>query len=198
MPDYLETDDFIADFLRGDQRAFTAVYNEYYSRIYVFAVKLILDKEEAKDLTIDTFRKLFTKNKDFDNLPNMKAFLYITVRNTCLNYLRYLRQQSKQQKELLLDLENDRKLENKPIEGQVIQALYKALERLPPKSGRIVQMIYLEGLKYEEVGKLLNISLATVKSQRKYALDLLKEYLSEKHMIAICLLCLVPISRCIK
>src|SRR5258708_32930327 len=99
MPDYLETDDFIADFLRGDQRAFTAGENEYYSRIYVFGGKLILDKEEAKDLTIDTFRKLFTKNKDFDNLPNMKAFLYITVVNTCLDYLKYFKQQNKQQKE---------------------------------------------------------------------------------------------------
>lgn len=191
MADYLETADFIEDFLKGEQKAFTAVYNEYYSRIYVFAVKLILNKEEAKDLTLDTFSKLFKKNLDFDNLPNMKAFLYITVRNACFNYLRYLKQQTKQQKVLLEDLENTQKQENKPIEGHVIHHLYKALEKLPPKSGKIVQMIYLEGLKYEEVARLLNISITTVKSQRKYALDLLREYLPEKHLIAIWLLCLL-------
>ena len=70
-------------FTRGEQKGFSAVYSLYYQQIRYFTYKLTNNNmQEAEDITITTFVKLFRLHKNFSTQANIKAFLYITARNT--------------------------------------------------------------------------------------------------------------------
>ena len=78
----------IAGFNKGDEKAFYQIYNHYYSTMQVFAFRLVDDIEDAKDITISSFTKLFEKHGDFVELSHIRAFLYTITRNACLDFIK--------------------------------------------------------------------------------------------------------------
>jgi RNA polymerase sigma-70 factor (ECF subfamily) len=185
MMEYLETTDFIHDFAKGERKAFNEIYDQYFSRIYVSAIKIIVNQEEAKDITLETFNKLFGKYRDFDNLPEIRSFLYLTARNACFNYLKKLRRITEKQQQFIATYNDKEELANDQIEGELLHAVYKAIEKLPSESRKVIELMYLRGMKYKEIAEQLQISIETVKSQRKYALDKLRENLPTAHLLAV-------------
>jgi RNA polymerase sigma-70 factor (ECF subfamily) len=185
MIDYLETVDFMDDFARGERRAFNELYNQYFSRIYFSVIKIITNREEAKDITVGSFNKLFQKNADFNNLPDIRSFLYISARNACFNYIRQLRRITEKQQAFIATYPDAEEAVNDEIEGELVHALYQALEQLPSESRKVIELMYLHGLKYKEVAARLHISVETVKSQRKYAISKLRAHLSTTHLLAL-------------
>jgi DNA-directed RNA polymerase specialized sigma24 family protein len=91
MSDYLQSEDFIRQFQQEQATAFHAVYDKFFGEIYRFCSILIMEKHVAQDLTQDTLLKLFLKCKDFDSLTDIRAFLYVTARNACMDHFRYLK-----------------------------------------------------------------------------------------------------------
>ena len=83
--------DFSIDrFRAGSLDDFQCVYELYYDTMYVFAYNLIHNEAEAQDMTTETFIKLWRLHANFESLNNIKAFLYVTNRNACLDALRFL------------------------------------------------------------------------------------------------------------
>src|ERR1043165_4743795 len=74
---------------RNDSRIFDYLFNEYYTQLQYFAERLVSNREEAQDIVITVFRKFWSLKDNFQSNNNIKAFLYITIRNQCLDYLRY-------------------------------------------------------------------------------------------------------------
>src|SRR5690349_17019382 len=144
----LDSDTLLA-FTGGDKSAFSTVYNRYYDEILYFTHKLTSSKEEAEDITIEIFLKLFKIHERFTNEPNIKAFLYITARNNCLNYLRMVRQRKTDRKDFsdnesgaheIEDLESQHAI----IESLLIKEIYGAVEDLPERCRQVFKMIYIE------------------------------------------------------
>lgn len=78
----------IDDFQRGHYAIVKELYDEYYASLVDFSVQLINSSSEAHHIAQETFVKLFQMRDRFDKLPDIKAFLYITVRNICFAYIR--------------------------------------------------------------------------------------------------------------
>lgn len=78
----------IDDFQRGHYAIVKELYDEYYASLVDFSVQLINSSSEAHHIAQETFVKLFQMRDKFDKLPDIKAFLYITVRNICFAYIR--------------------------------------------------------------------------------------------------------------
>ena len=153
-----------------------AIYDAYYSMLYVFVVKLIVDKEEAKDIVLKTFMKLFDRLEKFENSSDIKGFLFTTCKHAALNYLRGLKRDNKRHIEYATEIAWLSDTEQAQIQGYVWKGLYKHLAALPRKSGEVIRLLFFEKLSNQEAADQLKVSVATVKSQRRYALDLLKEY----------------------
>src|SRR5687768_3909645 len=85
--------DLIIKFKEGDQRAYTRVFEEYSSRLIYFAQEFINNRPEAEDIVVGIFTKLWKIHQNFDTIENIRAFLYIAVRNKCLDYLRSVQKQ---------------------------------------------------------------------------------------------------------
>lgn len=84
-------------FRAGDDMVFEQVKEIYHLTFFDFANQLVQDDDAAKDIVSDTFEKLKRKRNDLYTLPNLKCFMYITVRNSCLDYLRMMNMALKKQ-----------------------------------------------------------------------------------------------------
>lgn len=181
----------IAGFQQGSKEAFAAVYHMHYSRLYFFIKKLIDDREEAQDITAETFVKLWNLRSKFSTHENIKAFLYITARNACLDYLRYRQRQTANKQELsyvLLQNEEDIPTTNDEIRFEVVQQIFNEIENLPGQCKRIFKMAWIEGKKNAQIADELNLTEQTVKNQKVRAIKLLRMALSHVDMVLLSLI----------
>lgn len=88
-----EQDFSILHLREGDPEAFKIVFFQYYPEFFSFAGMLLQDRGSAKNVTMEALFLLWKKHADFSNEKNIKAFLYLTVRNHCMNFIRYLQKQ---------------------------------------------------------------------------------------------------------
>ena len=132
---------------------------------------------------METFRKFWQLRANFETLPNIKAFLYITTRNACLNYLRDLKLRSQKDQDLLYLLSQDREEGGFPedqYQAELMQRIYEEIEKLPRKCRQVFKLAYMEGLGNEEIANLLHINYQSVKNQKVRALKILRLALLNK------------------
>lgn len=171
----------------ADPDAYSSFFNFYYAPLCYFATQLIRDRPAAEDIVKDTFIKLWQKHADFESAQNVKAFLYITVRNASLNHLRHMAVRENTQKELRY-LGRDREdavALNAMIKTEVLKEVYYQIEKFPEKRKHIFKLAYLEGMKNEEIAALLDISVSTVKTQKARAILALRTHFSDTQLALI-------------
>lgn len=165
----------LAQFNDGNQQAFRKVFDCFYQAVFYFARKLLGNKEEAEEITLEAFQKLFERHNKFATVSNIKAFLFITTRNLCLNFIRSIQNNHGKYKEFVQKMEDDHKLmlEN-DTELAIMDMLATAINNLPEACQRIFRLLYFEGFKPAEVAEKLQISVDNVYNQRKRAIQLLR------------------------
>jgi len=183
--------DLIIEFQKGDPHAFTYFFQLHYRPLCYFASQLVGSQPDAEDIVKDTYVKLWQKHTDFATPQNIKAFLYITTRNACLNFLRHLQVKESSRKELLyLEEEKGQELViNQMIRAELMQEIYTEIEKLPEKRRMVFKLAYLEGLKNDEIADQMRISIHTVKEHKGKALQFLRLRFSDKNIILFILLC---------
>jgi len=189
---YNMTEREIIEGLKGNQQlAFDRVFDEYFPQLQFFATRVTRDVEEARDIVNQVFVSLWKLRSRFETLVNIKAFLYITTRNHCFNYLRHRQRQEAGKKEYESrhdDLADEPNMELRMIETEVMKKIYDRIEELPDRCKEIFKLTYFEELHAGEIAKKLNISTSTVTTQRHLAIKYLKAVLSEEDFLVLLLL----------
>jgi RNA polymerase sigma-70 factor (family 1) len=181
-----QSNDIITSFRKGTTHALQYLLKLYYSPLCLFAGRLLKDSAAAEDIVGESFIKLWNKRSDFESIQNVKAFLYITVRNASLNYLKQKKRATLSQKQLAyLWGENEEYVLNEMIRAEVLQVVMQEIENLPEQCKKVLKLGYLEGLKNQEIADLLHISVHTVKNQKARAIQLLKIKLRDRDMMAV-------------
>lgn len=171
----VETNDLISRFKTGDTSALESLYRSFYQRLCFFANRLLQDSQAAEDIVEDTFIKLWQRHTDFENTQNIKAFLYISTRNACLNTLKQVQRDSLNKKQVAyLTGDQEAPVVNEIIRAEVLEEIMRAINSLPGQCQKIFKMSFIEGLKNQAIADLLSISVHTVKNQKVRALQLLK------------------------
>jgi RNA polymerase sigma-70 factor (family 1) len=163
----------LAAFINGKPEGFNAVFNLYYTQICYFCEKITGSREEGEDIASHTFTKLYKMHAQFNTLPNIKAFLFITARNNCLDYLRALQRKRSHEKQLS-ELMEEKMVDNKIIESVIIKEVYEAIEQLPPECRKVFKLLYVYGMKSAEIAKELSITQSSVRNHKKRAIELLR------------------------
>lgn len=160
----------------GDVKVFEALFQEFYPSMCMVATKFITDQNAAEDIAQEAFIKLWEKRETYDDIPNLKTFLYVSVKNLCFNYIRdkkntvdYTSPEVESQEAIFKDL---------VIEEEAYRIIEDAVNALPPQSARIVKM-YLDGKQNKEISEILGISVNSVKTLKYNALSSLKTILKE-------------------
>lgn len=179
-------DDPFDDFKKGDARALQVIFKQFYGPLCLFAERMLRDRPAAEDIVGDTFLKLWNRHTDFENLQNIKAFLYITTRNASLNMLKQMQRESLSKKQLAyLSGDKDGFILNDIIRSEVLSEIYREIEKLPEQCRKIFKMSYFEGKKNQEIAAMLEISVHTVKNQKARAIQLLRVKLPDRNLVAI-------------
>jgi RNA polymerase sigma-70 factor (family 1) len=170
------------------KKQFEEIYTVFYSRMKRFAKSYVIYEEDAENIVQDIFIDIWEKKIDLTVISNVRGYLFLILKNRCIDYIRRKRSESKTisaiQKEneinLKLKLDSLEALDNKILTDPDIDALIeKAIENLPEKCRQIFIMNKIDCKKQREIAKELNISINTVESQMSIAYKKLKEDFKE-------------------
>lgn len=179
---YHHEPELIRRFATGEPAAFRAVYKQLYLPVLRFVQQWVGNTEDAEELTADTFVKLWNNRERFETLEYIRAFLHVTARNACINFLKQLRVKTARQKELeeQLSIDTAPDFALQEIRQELMELIYAEVEQMPKKMKEIFLLSYAEGLKPSEIALRLNLSVQTVRNQKANAIRLLKIALADK------------------
>ena len=174
------------DFKNGDPRALQTIFKQFYPPLCLFAVRILHDRPAAEDIVGETFVKLWNRRADFENIQKIKAFLYVTTRNACLNFLKQMKREKLSKQQLAwISGDQEGSILNEIVRNEVLMEINREIENLPEQCRKIFKMIFYDGKKNREIANTLNISVHTVKNQRARALQLLRLKLPDRNLAAI-------------
>ena len=163
----------------GQTKAFTELFDLLSSQLLFFAKKLTQDEEEAKDITSSTFTKYWRNHQNFDSLVNIRAFLFITARNACLDYLRFKNRTKENNERYRKYLANRPETVFDPLklEAGLLGEIYRQSQNLPARCRKIFELTYFEGMKASEIAKRMKITVSAVTTQRQRAIAFFRNVL---------------------
>ena len=161
---------------RGERKAFREVFDEYFHALSAFGYNYVPDAHAVEDMVQEAFISFWEKRKDFTHINALKSFLYTSVRNKCLNHLKHQAVKNKHEAALVYELESDHNFSSHVIEEETFNQLYAEIRDLPMAAQEIM-FLALNGLKNQEIADELEISVNTVKTQKKISYSKLKERL---------------------
>lgn len=158
------------------------------SSLYNFAYRLTLDEDDANDLVQETYLKAYRFFDSYEQGTNAKAWLFRILKNSFINdFRKKSKQPSKvdyQEVESFYNSEDvdenitvDLRVES--IQDMIGDEVATALNSLAVDFRTIIILCDLEGFTYEEMAKILDIPIGTVRSRLHRARNLLKEKLKE-------------------
>ncbi len=169
----------------GDIKAFELLFREFYPSMCVVAMRFVADQDAAEDIAQEAFIKLWEKRTAYEDIPSLKTFLYVSVKNLCFNHIRnkkdtidYTSPEAQNKEAVFKDY---------LIEEEAYRIIEDAVNALPPQSQKIVKM-HLDGKQNKEIAETLNISVNSVKTLKYNALSSLKLSLKDYFYLLILLL----------
>lgn len=163
----------------GEIEAFEILVNQHEKYIYNVILKIIFfDKEEALDITQETLLKAYLNIKKFKGNSSFKTWLYKIAVNCAMDYLR--KRNIEIHNFTYIDEFDDKVKDFKTPEDVVdkkltAEILMKEINKLPIDYRVVLILRDIEGLTYEEISKIMNLNLGTLKSRLWRARNLLKE-----------------------
>lgn len=160
------------------------LFRKYYPRLCHFAWQFLHDREAVEDIVQDAFMAFWNQH---DNLADydiaIKNFLYMTVRNGCLNYLRRDRNTQRFQQQYHPDEAEDPETLARIIRSEVLDEIYRIVNLMPDGCREVFRLGYLEGLSNPQIAEELDISINTVKTQKQRAMRIIKGRLNPELFI---------------
>lgn len=157
-----------------ENKEFDQIFRQYYQELYFFAMQLLHDPEDSKDVVSDAFEEVWSHFSSVKK-ETVRYFLYRIVRNRCIDTLRHKKIQM-QHAELMLQVTKPYDESMDTLEWQEREACVKEiLDALKPPTRDIFIACYVDHKKYAEVATLMAISIDTVKKHIKKALRFIRE-----------------------
>ncbi len=155
----------------NDEQAFGRLYMAYLHNLLQFANSIIKNDELAEEIVSDVFVRIWQNRKNIGSIENFKLYLYISIKNTSLNYLsRHFRKEIVSLDELSMNIPlvayNPEQL---LITSEAVKRIEQEIGKLPARCRLIFKLVKEDGLKYNDIAKLLNISVKTIDNQMAIA-----------------------------
>lgn len=155
-------------------KEFEAYFRKLYLPLGMYALRLVDDADVAEDLVQDSFVSVWQYIEDGGEIDNFPSFIYRSVRNVCLSYLRNLHE--------TVDESEIPEAGEEEIDTSIRDArIWRAIDDLPRKCREVFLMSKRDGLSNEEIAEEMGISIKTVKNQMTKAYARLREALSDNH-----------------
>lgn len=169
----------VAQIIAGDIDAFEEIMTRYEDKLTRYVIYLIRHQTTVEDVVQETFIKAYQNLHNFNPKYKFSSWIYRIAHNEAINAVRKLRFVSDKEIDDLPDVYDqkvgeiiDQKLRQKQVR--------LCLNQLSQKYREVVQLVYLENMKYEEVGQILQIPTSTVGVRLARAKNQLKKICEQK------------------
>lgn len=153
--------------------AFRRIYEEHYASLIRFAEGYVGRRDEAEDLVQEVFTGLLERQPRFLSKAALNAWLYTAVRHAALDHLKHRDVEARYAENFLADREFARPDTRR--DEEVMDIVFRAIDTLPERC-REIFLMHLDGLSNEAIAAELGLSVHTVKTQKKKAMRLLRDY----------------------
>ncbi len=177
--------------LSGDENAFARLLGRYKDAIYFMLLKMVNNKSDAEDLTLEAFGKAFKNLHQYSPNYAFSTWLFKIASNNCIDFLR-------KRKGITLSLVNNQESndsdtpvklrskdpnpEEKLIRKQKAILMRRVVRKLKPRYQTLVEYRYFREMSYEEIASELHLPLGTVKAQLFRAREMLFKLIETTEM----------------
>jgi RNA polymerase sigma-70 factor (ECF subfamily) len=169
-------------FHKGDNRnyAFNLLIQKYQKQVYWHIRRIIIDHDDTNDVTQNTFIKVFHNLEKFREDSQLFTWLYRIATNESLNFLKQKRTKfflplADVEHQLANSLQSDHYFKGDAIQKKLQMAILK----LPEKQRIVFNMKYFEGIKYEDMSKILDTSVGALKASYHIAVKKIEKILTD-------------------
>ena len=169
----------------GDRKAYAALFHEFYTPLLLYSIKFTKNRDASEDIVQDFFCRLWEDRKRLVNDKSFHAYIYSSVRNRSLNYLRDTHSVSIEG----FEKQSDEDFLREMMEEEVYRELYAAIQKLPERCRQIF-LLKLDGEENQKIADMLQISEETVRSQLRRGKELLQNNVISFYVLGlICYWC---------
>lgn len=170
----------------SDQQAYAELMGRYKDTIFFMLLKMVRDKDDADDLTIEAFGKAFRNLAQYTPDYAFSTWLFKIATNNCIDFIRRRKVaysldrtfETSDGDEVSFEPKSDvLNPEEKAIKKQKIRLMKSVVEKLQPRYRTLVELRYFQEKSYEEIAQELDLPIGTVKAQLFRARDLLSHTL---------------------
>ena len=173
----------------GDEKAYAELLDRYKDAIYYMLLKMVNNKSDAEDLTIEAFGKAFKNINQYTPNYAFSTWLFKIATNNCIDFIRKkkanlisLDQTTEEQDSMGTPLQsNSPDPEEDMIKSQRVALMRDVVEKLKPRYKTLVELRYFKEYSYEEIANELNLPIGTVKAQLFRARELLYNILKNSN-----------------
>ncbi len=173
----------------GDNKAFFELFSRHKNSVYSYIYRYTNNSEESEEIFQEVFIKLHRASPNYEPTAKFTTWLFTIVRNLCIDAHR----KRKIRKNLSLDYQSDEEgrsfhdvipsndfgPDEKSADAEIGKILENALQQINADQREVFLMREKLGFKFEEIAQTLGVSVNTVKSRMRYALESLKKLLEK-------------------
>lgn len=187
MASTLPEEALLLQFNQRDTRALEKVYNLFYNELHYYAYKLYKDtNENFYDAVHDVFINLWCSKTQFEKLINIKAYLFVALRNHFKHFMLHNKHITAYQKNILMENADS---EDNISRSEIFAYLQSLFDILPKESADILRLS-LEGFEIDEIALKLGKSKQTIYNKKSEAIKKLREYVKKEDELKL-ILCLL-------
>jgi len=191
LPNPVPTEDFVLvqRSQQGDMSAYDDLVRRYQERVYATIYHMTANHEDANDLAQETFIKGYQALKSFKGDSSFYTWVYRIAVNKTINFLKQRKNRTHMSlNDIDFNAENDPDLvalisDRTPRRDvgltELQEKLNDAMQKLSPVHRLVVTLHDVQGLSHEEIGKIIDCNIGTVRSRLFYARQQLQAYLSD-------------------
>jgi RNA polymerase sigma factor (sigma-70 family) len=173
---------------QSDQKAYAELMGRYRDSVYYMLLKMVNNKDDAEDLTVEAFGKAFKRLHQYTPNFAFSTWLFRIATNNCIDFIRRKRKntfsidqpmEDDEGGEMVMDLRSETPdPEEHIMKKQKVVMLRELVEKMKPRYRTLIEMRYFQELSYEEIAEQLELPLGTVKAQlfraREFLFNVLK------------------------
>ena len=171
--------ELLDSFKNGNQNAFNLIVRKYQKKVYWIIRKMVLDHDDADDITQEVFLKLYRSLGDFRGESKFFTYVYKIAVNFSLNHINKNKKINMRKSDIdnvnirSLDISADEEMNSK----ERTHILEEAIKSLPEQQRAVFNMRYYDNLTYEEISSLMNKSTGGMKANYFHAVKKLGKFL---------------------
>lgn len=184
----LEDDKFVKRAIKGDQDAYKQLMDKYQKPLYFHVLKMVRNHEQVEDLVQEAFMKAFNNLNSYNTNYAFSTWLYRITTNHTIDYLRKKKLKTTsisdpvktKDGEMEIQISDDAETDRDIIRKERKKIIHNAINDLPKKYRKVIEMRHLQELSYQEIADQLDLPLGTVKAHIFRAREMLYKELKDK------------------